>query len=231
MNISLIKAQIVSIIIIFFSFNVQAQEKSDSITYKNFIKIDLAPIIYDISYYRQLRMGLEYERTINNKLFVATNLDWGIYDEYSFTKYYDFFNQNQGLYYIQQNVFVKGFHLLPKFCYFLISSKKKSNQGLYSGIILDFQYYQKRIKSINSQTQENIFDKYSQIKLGIGINAGYMYKLTKHIYAEVNSSIFIKSLTHSSSSNKNEIRPLNAQWFDSKYNFWFVSNIMIGYAF
>lgn len=214
-----------------FYCNSLAQEKKDSLLYKNVFKLDFIPVTYDVAYYHQLRIGIEYERYINNKSFAACNLDLGIYDEYTFTKYYDFFNQSQGLYYVQQDVFVKGFHIISTYNYYLLKSKTKLNQGAYIGVIIDFHYYQKSLDTFNSKILDKTFDKYFQTKLGMGVCIGAKYSLNKHFFTELKTAMFVKIIKNTSLINKNEIRPLNAQWVDAKINFWWVSNIMIGYAF
>lgn len=231
MRITLINIVIILSNVLCFYCNVQAQEKQDTVCYKNVVKIDYIPIQYDVSYYHQLRIGIEYERCVNNKSFASCYLDLGIYDEYTFKKYYDFFNQNQGLYYVQQDVLVKGFHVMPAYNYFLLKSKIKPNQGVYAGVIMDFHYYQKTLESFNSKTLDKTLNEYFQIKLGMGICLGAKYNISKHFFTELKTSVFVKIIKNTSAINKNEIRPLNAQWVDSKMNFWWVSNIMIGYAF
>lgn len=225
------KIGIVTIIGLFLCFSVHSQEKKDSVAFKNSVKFDFVPILYDVAYYHQLRLGLAYERNLNLKTFVECNLDFGIYNEYSYTKYYDFFNQNQGLYYVQQDVLVKGFHFLPAYNYFLIPSKSKLNQGVYAGVLVDFHYYNKKLNTFNSQSFEKTDEKYFQTKSGMGLCFGYKYGLTKHIFAEIKTSLLVKIFSYTSAKNKNEMLPLNAQWVDSKYRLWWVSNVMISYAF
>jgi hypothetical protein len=231
MRMAILKLGIILYSVLCLCCNVWAHEKQDTLLYKNAIKFDFVPVLYDVAYYHQLRVGLEYERNINPNTFVSCNVDAGIYNEYSFTKYYDFFNQNQGLYYVQQNVLVKGFHILPAYNYYMLQSKRKLNQGVYAGVILDFHYYNKALDTFNSHTSEKANEKYFQTKLGMGFCIGAKYDFTKHFFAELKTTFLVKLFKYTSAENKNEISPLNAQWVDSKTKVWWVSNVMIGYAF
>src|SRR4051812_7042683 len=94
------------------SLSVCAEEKSDSLQYKNSISIDVIPFYHVLFDTRiQIRIGAEYERVLSKKSFISGYLDIGLYDKYNFIKYYDFFSQNQDMYFIQQKVSIAGFHL------------------------------------------------------------------------------------------------------------------------
>lgn len=215
-----------------FCLKVSAQEYRDSITLKNAIKLDLFPLYYDFFDYRdQIRAGIEYERKINKKSFAALYTDMGMFDNYSYRKYYDFFNQNQGLHYVEQKVIIKGIHLQPSYNYYLFKSMKKNNQGVFAGGIMDFQFYKKNVETYNSQTLERSSYLYNQSRIGLGMQMGVKYAFFRRFFAEVKTSLYIIIFYHISSEVMNPVKPLNAQWTDSKYNSWWVSNLKIGYAF
>lgn len=208
-------------------------QKNDSVTsQKNAVKIDLIPFYYDFFDYRkQIRMGIEYERKINQKYFFASELDIGLFDEYNFTKYYDFFSQNLGMFYIKQNVQIKGFHFIPSYNYCLWRSKIKVDQGLFGGGNIEYRLYHKKLDYYNSQTNESSSDAMNQTTIGAGVNLRIKYLLFKHFYCELKTAFSVAFYNHRSTNNPNFIKSLNAQWTDNKNRFWWVSNIKICYAF
>ncbi|MBK6821105.1 MAG: hypothetical protein IPG85_16515 [Bacteroidetes bacterium] len=93
-----------------------AARKSIDTSINQAIKLDLAASYFTIFDNRkQLRVGLQYEKKITQQSILNWNIDIGMYDHYSFIKYYDFFNQQQGLYSIEQKVLITGFHLTPAY--------------------------------------------------------------------------------------------------------------------
>jgi hypothetical protein len=215
-----------------FCQKVSAQKNSDSTAFRNSLKLDIFPIYYDFfDYQKQIRVGVEYERDINNKSFAALCTDIGVFDDYSYTKYYDFFNQNQGMYSIRQDVIIKGFHIIPSYNFYFFQSEKKSNQGIYAGGIIDYHFYRKRLDNYNSLTTEDITYRYEQSRIGVGLNAGAKYGFGKHFFAEVKTALCFKIYYYFSGQFMNPIKPLNAEWTDSKNNFWLVLNVRICYAF
>lgn len=210
---------------------IHAQENSKN-QIKNFIAIDVIPLYYDFFDYRkQIRVGFEYERKLNSKWLMSCALDGGLFEEYSFVKYYDFFNQNQGFYSVKQDILIKGFHILPSCNYSLFQSKSKSGQGVFCGGILDINYYRKKLNSFNSQTSEKRTEAYSQIRMGAGVCLSAKYDLGFHIFAEIKTSLFCKFLCSISENNAYPVKPLNSQWTSTNNNFWWISNIKFGYAF
>lgn len=205
---------------------------SDTSAFKNAIKLDLFPLYYDFFDYRdQIRAGIEYERKINYRSFAALYMDIGVFDDYTFIKYYDFFNQNQGMYSVEQKAIIKGIHIQPSYNYIFFRSKKKPNHGVFAGSIIDFHCYKKNLETYNSQTSEKSNYRYNQLKMGLGLHMGAKYAFNRHFFAEVKTSLYVKIYYHISVQFVNPVMPLNAQWTDSKYNFWWVSNLKIGYAF
>ncbi|NVO03930.1 MAG: hypothetical protein HXX09_14630 [Bacteroidetes bacterium] len=226
--------KLVSILTIIFSLSnsVFSQEKNDSLICKNAVKFDFVPLYYDIFDNRvQLRFGLEYEKYISKKYSLGCYLDIGLYDKYSFIKYYDFFNSNLGMYSIKQDVMIYGFHLLPEFNYYLYTSKRNSKRSFFVGAMLDFGFNKKNLDYFNSQTQSSSHDKYSQTNLGGGVSLGMKNYLGKHFFAELKTSGFIKIFNWVSEENRIPMISLDAQWTSKDYKYWWISNIKIGYAF
>ncbi len=209
-----------------------AQIIDDSTSYKNSIKLDIVPFYFDFFDIRQqIRIGVEYEHVINKKSFASFYLDAGLYDKYIFIKYYNFFNEGQGMYSIKQNVTIKGFHLKPSYNYSVIFIGKKKHLGIFISSNLDFNYYEKEFDSYNSMLQIKTEDSYHQFKMGIGFGMGVKYLLSKHLFVELKTSINTKLFRIISKNNVNEIKSIDAQWINSNNQFWWVSEMKIGYAF
>lgn len=229
------KVIILKILVIFlliFSQTAKSQEKKDTLYLKNSLKLDLISLYYTFFDSRiQVRAGFEYERKISSKSFLSGYLDIGIYDKYVFKKYYDLFNQNQGMYFIQQDVAVKGFHFIPSYNYFIFQSKRKINHGIFLGGNIDFNFYRKKLDFFNSQSSEKYSQKYNQSKIALGLSMGWKYNLNSQMAIELKSSLFACIFKNKSLENMSYIRPLISQWNDPKYNFWWVSNLIICYAF
>ena len=220
------------IVFIFSFFNSFSQEKPDSTVQLNSVKLDLLPLYYVFFDNRvQIRAGLEFERYILKKSSLSCYLDLGLYDKYKFIKYYNLFNENEGLYSIQQDITIKGFHLLPGYNYYFYRSKKKDTHKAFVGCMLDFGYYQKGIAYYNSLTRESYTDTYNQKKLGIGLSLGVKNNFGKHFFAELKTSLFTKIFNYISLDEKPLMKSLDSQWTSTDYNFWWITNIKIGYAF
>lgn len=199
--------------------------------YRNFVGLDVVPFIYDVSYYHQLRVGLEGQRLLREKFFIAVNLDFGIYNDYTFIKYFDFFNQNSGFYSIEQNVYIKGFHFIPSYNYFIFQSKRKSNTGVFGGILMDFHFYRKDLEQYNSLTKEIYHANYDQKTISFGLALGFKYNIFYRFYAEIRTSLMLETINHLSNNEMEKIQSLNSQWVDKKRNFSWVSFITLDYAF
>jgi hypothetical protein len=211
---------------------VYAQKDTLSVSHKNAIKIDIFPMYYDFFDYRkQLRMGTEYERILNDRYSLSCDLDFGLFDDYKFVKYYDFFGQNGGMYSIEQAITIKGFHLTPAFNRILFRSKKKDSRNVFCSALADINVYRKKLDYFNSRTSEKYADDYSQTRLGLGIGIGARYGIGQHFFAEISTSFLGRIFYSISIKDVNIIKPLNAQWTDSRNNFWWVSHIKFGYAF
>ena len=207
-------------------------EKKDTTFLHNSSSVDLFPLYYNFfDYHKEIRVGISYDRYFKNHWLASVAIDCGMFNDYTFTKYFDFFNQHGGYYYIKQDIKITGFHLIPSGNYYLWQSHKKNQQGLYAGMIADFNYYNKNLTEFNSQTEGNNHQQSHQFRIGGGIKIGVKIFVGKHFFTEIKTSFLGKILLTSSSGTVTSIRPLNAHWTDANQNFWWVSNLNIGYAF
>jgi hypothetical protein len=226
------KNVIVKIFLILLSLSAHSQDNKNILNFKNAFKINLISIYNTFFDARtQIRIGIEYERKISKRAFVSNYLDFGLYDKYVFRKYYDFFNQNQGLHYEQQDVVVKGIHFIPSFNYYIFKSKRKMPNALFLGGNIDFSIYRKKLEFYNSKTSETYSQKYNQSKVALGISLGGKIYIFSRLYLEPKTSIFASVFETKFGENMNSIRPLISQWNDPEYKFWWTSNLSICYAF
>jgi hypothetical protein len=227
------KQIIILVIVIVFINQSGVYAQSDSLPlHKNAVKIDLVPYYYDFFDIRkQVRGAVELERYLDRKSSVSLFCDIGLYDDYTYRKYYDFFNQNQGLHWTEQRVQIRGFHLQPSYNRYFLKSEKRLLRNIYAGAGFDFQYYWKLLEIDNSLIEKSMKYDYYQLRLGAGLHIGLKYFFGKHFFTEVKTKLYTCVFTHVSQNGMNPIRPLNTQWTDSGYKFWWVSNLIIGYAF
>lgn len=218
--------------LIFFSSHVKAISYSGDSLYRHVLKLDLAASYYTFfDNKKQLRIGVEYEKKVTAFAFLSCYLDIGMYDNYKFIKYYDFFGQNQDMYFLEQDVMTKGFHIMPGYNYSILKIRKVPRLKFFAGGVLDASFYQKKINYFNSQTLDKSDKKVYQYKTGIGPSLGVHYKLGTHIIAEAKTFLGVKILNIISDKNAHIIKSLNAQWTDTQNHFWWVTNLKIGYAF
>jgi hypothetical protein len=211
--------------------NLCAQAK-DSIQNKNSFSIDLIPLYYDFfDYHMEIRGGIDYARQFKKHWLADAAIDCGMFDEYTFTKFYNYFNQPPGYYSIMQKVKITGFHLMPSCNYYVWQSKAKPGQGVYCGVILDVNYYHSRDRSYNSQSAESSLKNTNQFRTGAGLSLGVKYYLGHHFFAEARTSFFGKVIYATSDKTINKIKALNSQWTTADGNFWWTSNLKFGYAF
>lgn len=207
-------------------------EGKDTVMNNYAFKVDLVPLYFDFFDYRkQIRAGIDFEMKVTKRSFVSLYWDMGLYDDYKFTKYYNFFNQGTGFYSEDQRINIRGFHFMPSYIYYFWRSKVKLNQGMYAGAIVDFNYYRKNLETYNSQSGESSSGMKHQVRMGAGLSLGGKYYFGSHFFAEIKTSFLAKIFELSSQTYVPLIKPVNAQWVDKKNNFWWVSNLNFGYAF
>lgn len=210
----------------------KAEEIKDTTSFKNSFKLDFISLYHTLFDARkQIRAGVEYERKISSKAFLSAYLDIGLYDLYVFRKYYDFFNQNQGMYYVQQNVEVIGFHFIPTYNYYVLQLKNYKKNGLFLGAGLDCNVYRKKLEYYNSQSKDRYSNKYNQFKLALAASVGWRHYINSRFSIELKTSLFSSVFKRKSDKNKSSIRPIISQWSNPSYNYWNVSNFKICYDF
>jgi len=210
---------------------VEAQSR-DTVINKFAVKADLVPLYFDIFDNReQARIGLDFEMNYREALFISFYWDMGLYDHYSFIKYYDFFNQGPGFYSVEQKIKITGFHFMPAYNYYFWHSKVKSHQGMYAGGILDINYYRRLYDVYNSNLDETNSGKNHQFRMGAGLSLGGKYCFGSQFFVEIKTSFLAKIFKVASDKDIQVVKPINAQWVDIKNNFWWVSNLNLGYAF
>ena len=115
---------LLALMLLFRSSGMYAAKDSSS----RYIKLDLAPlysVFFDVR--KQARIGLEYQWGMEKRSFYGIHADGGIYDDYNFYKYYDFFNTGEGFRYMLRNVKTYGFHVLPAWHYRLSRNTEKAD--------------------------------------------------------------------------------------------------------
>lgn len=219
------------ILIAAFNLNLYSNVVVSDSTKKNAIKIDLQSVYYTIFDTRkQLRIGLEYERKINNKVSYFTHLDFGIYDHYTFNKIYDFFGTNGGPFIDQTMVKTSGFHWLEGIQY-VIKKSKKNNFFISSGLLLDLNYFDRKTEFTSYNSNNNFITHTNQFRIGIGPQIAFKKKIYNDLYFEFRQALIFNTLTLINKENSNFIEPHKAFGFNKKQNFWLTSMFNILYEF
>lgn len=200
----------------------------DTIPNKKQIKLDFISVYYSLFDVReQFRIGLEYEQPLNHKFNVNYHLDLGVFDHYQFNKYYQFFPNNTNAYKELTDVTTFGFHFLYGFKYRLNKPEKKVN--LFSGLICDFNFFNKKSIKNNSLDNSKEISRYQQYRLGVGPELGMSFKLYKGFSLEIKSAVLFKLLTIKTKENAPMIKPHKSLWFDLYHNYWIIPRINLCY--
>lgn len=196
------------------------------------VKLDLVPlysVCFDVR--KQVRLGVEYQLISGKKQFNGIHLDAGLYDDYSFYKYYDFLNQSGGLYYVRQDVKTYGFHVLPEWHYRFSRLESKRRMQFLGGITADVNLFEKKIKTYNSRTLERYSERSRQARLGLGVHLAATCRLTPFLHVEMKAVLITRLIMLNSGSEMKMIKPYKAVWFDEGQNFWFIPQLNISYDF
>ncbi len=204
--------------------------QKDSI-YKNSVKLDILSL-YNVFFdsKKEIRAGVEFERNINENFSLFHHIDAGLYDQYNFYKYYDFFNEDGGLHYTRQHVTSYGVNLIQGVNYKLPLFKKSKRFSYFVSSLIDLHYYWKELKTTNSLNNNLLQDSHHQLSGGIGLGIGAKYRISKHFFVEAGTSI-TASLFNLLNTDENKIAVLDAHWNTANYKFWGISHIQICYAF
>mgnify|MGYP000607404161 CR=1 FL=1 len=208
-----------------------SDSRPDSSGYKTLITADLLPFYYNFFDAKiQYRLGAGYSRNNHAAWFIAHYTDFGIYDKYTFTKYYNLFNENNGLYYVENKVFIAGIHYVPSFNFYLIRTKPGSINSIFSGIAMDFSLYHKQHTHFNSSTGLETESHYRQFRVGAGVQMGSRYRLSKRFFTEMRMSFFTNVMNYRNDDESTPIRSLHALWTRNDYKLWLTANICVGYV-
>ena len=198
---------------------------------KNLIKLNLLAAGQFSNGHNEKWVGIEYERFINQKMSVALMSDVGLFEDYTFIKYHDFFDEHGGFSFTQQKTKTIGYHVLPSFRYYLWITKSKNGQGIYVSGLLDFNQYFKNTEVYQSQSKTYSHTSASTTRLGFGTSLGGQYVAFSRLVIDLNISLFARVFDSANQQNASEIEPLNAIWISNENKAWLTVNFMIGYAF
>lgn len=213
------------------STSLYGQDSIPPVFRKNIIKINFIPLIPLIGGQSQQWVGVEYQRYINNKISVSLLTDVGVFEEYTYKKYYDFFNQNEGFSFTQKDVITRGYHLIPSVKYYALQIESRPGQGLFVGGQVDFNQYFKESELYDARTQEEIKTSSKITRMGIGANAGIHYIAFSRLSIETELSFFFRVFENYAGNEALRTPPINAFWKSDNDAFWMTVQLMIGYAF
>ena len=215
--------------------SVQLVAQNTAIPEKNFrnniIKINIIPIAEAIGGHNQKWVGIEYERFIKPALSVGAIVNSGLFEDYTFIKYHDYFDEHDGFSHTRKDVKTKGYHFIPTVKYYFLKSKKKKGQGIYAAGSLDFNQYFKNSETYTSLTNSYAYENSSTTRMGIGAVAGGQFVAFTRLTIDLNISIFTKLFSIDKGQNNTSIPPLHATWVFNNNNSWSAISLMIGYAF
>lgn len=197
----------------------------------NILKINLLPIVPIINGNNQKWIGFEYERFTGQYLSLTLMADAGLFEDYKYIKYHDYFNEDVGFSYTQTDAKTRGFHLISSVRYYFLAAKVKKGQGLYIGGNFDLNYYEKNVEVFSSLSNTTYHGSSSTTRISIGTTIGGQYVAFSRLVIDLNISIFAKLMALNSGSDAEEIKPLHATWIFANNTGWATVNLMIGYAF
>lgn len=197
----------------------------------NAIKVNLLPIGPLIAGNNEKWLGFEYERFIRERVSLTAMVDFGLFEDYTFIKYHDYFDDYQGFSYTQINTTTRGYHIIPTIRYYFLYTKRKKGQGFYLSGSLDWsQYFQNQESYLSlsgfSQTKYN-----STSRLSVGGILGCQYVAFTRLIIDINISLYAPIITVNNDSYQNEIPPLHANWVLGENVGYSTINVMLGYAF
>ena len=100
----------------------------------NILKINVLPVAPLINGHNQKWIGLEYERFLQQKLSLSATLNVGLFEDYTYKKYHDFFEEDQGFSYTQTDVSTRGYHFIPTIRYYFLFTKSKKGRVFTSAV-------------------------------------------------------------------------------------------------
>jgi len=208
-----------------------SQNDTSSISRKNFIKINLISLPPLINNLNQKWIGLEYQRIIDERLSFAVTADFGIFQDYTYIKYHDFFDEDQGFSYTREDVRIPGYHIIPSLRYIFIRPFKKADISIYTAVNLDYYQYFMNKSIYQSFTDQTTTYHNSTIRFNIGGSIGAQYIVFNRFSLDLNISLFTKIYSKSTSDELPELYPENSFWKSNNNSTWATINLMLGYKF
>ncbi len=212
-------------------FNLFGQSDSINTLRNNVIKINLIslpPLVNDLN---QKWIGIEYQRILSEKVSFSITTDFGVFEDYTYTKYHDFFDEYEGFSYTREDVRIPGFHIIPSFRYILTKPIKNADFGVYASGNLDYYYYTMKKDIYYSATNQTIPYQNSTYRFNIGVGIGAQYIAFNRISLDLNISLFTKLLSKSTNEELPELYPENSFWRNKNNSTWATINFMLGYTF
>ncbi|MEN8224807.1 MAG: hypothetical protein ABFS05_05550, partial [Bacteroidota bacterium] len=127
----------------------------------------------------------------NRKISFSLLTNLGIFEDYTFKKYYDYFNQHQGFSYTREDVITRGYHLIPSVKYHIIGLKHKQEAGIFAGGCIDVNQYFKKSSLFDSRTKNTEYSRLNTSRMGLGITLGAQYMAYTRLYLDINISFFV----------------------------------------
>jgi len=230
-QISFINSLLITVVFLFSFFISVGQTDSTTVLRNNFLKINLISLPPLFNNLNQKWIGIEYQRLINEKVSISIITDFGIFEDYTYTKYHDYFDENEGFSYTRENVQIPGYHIIPSFRYLLIRPLKTADFGIYATANLDYyQYFLKR-EVYYSSTDNTISNQNSTYRFNIGVGIGAQYIAFNRFSLDLNIALFTKLISKSTNDEFPELYPENSFWRSNNNSSWATINLMLGYAF
>ena len=230
---SLIRYYFLILCLLAVSFPTLAQRNDSTapVIRNNIIKINLIPVTQSFSGHNQLWTGIEYERFLQARLSIGALVNFGLFENYSFTKYHDFFDEDEGFSYTRTEVTTKGYHFIPSVKYYFLVAKRKRGQGLYASGNLGFNQYFRNSAIYSSRTNSYEYKNSSTTRLSIGATVGGQFVAFTRLTIDLNISLSGEIFSSTTAPDGSEIKPLDPMWTFNNDNCWSSINLAIGYAF
>jgi len=197
----------------------------------NILKLNLISLPPLFNNLNQQWLGIEYQRIISKKISVALMSNFGLFEKYTFTKYYNFFDEKEGFYHISEDVRIPGYHIIPTVNYYFLSHVDKPGQGIFISGKIDYYHYFIKKEIFNSLTNKTDKLQNSTYRFSIGLGIGVQYIAFNRFSLDLNISVFTKIISQSSEENMPELYPENSFWRSANNSTWSTINLMLGYKF
>lgn len=202
---------------------------TDSLQGIHRIKADLLPYHALFLGRKQVRAAIEYQYLGAGRSSFSMHIDAGMYDDYTFFKYYDFFNQDQGLHYHRQDIRIYGFHLMPAWNFLPGKPAASRRVRFFMGMAADISCYEKKLRFYNSLTEDRYRSTDRQVRFGAGPHLGITCRLRKKVHVELKATCAGKLLTLRSDASMKSILPFKAVWFDNGQHIWLIPQLSLCY--